>query len=102
MPTTIQAASEVSKRGSPAIRAASSARISATCRGKRAAMRASPCRRLVKICRKGMERNQLAAARELLDHGYGRPLQMVDVSLFAQEAHRTEPGRTRQHLRRGC
>jgi hypothetical protein len=35
---------------------------------------------LVKICRKGMERNQLAAARELLDRGYGRPLQMVDIS----------------------
>jgi len=33
---------------------------------------------LVKICRKGMERNQLVAARELLDRGYGRPLQMSE------------------------
>ena len=37
---------------------------------------------LVRICRKGTERNQLAAARELLDRGYGRPLQMIDASIM--------------------
>jgi hypothetical protein len=26
-----------------------------------------------------MERNQLAAARELLDRGYGRPVQAIDM-----------------------
>ena len=46
---------------------------------------------LVKICRKGMERNQLAAARELLDHGYGRPLQMVDVSLLRKKLTELSP-----------
>ena len=40
---------------------------------------------LVKICRKGMERNQLAAARELLDRGYGRPLQMIDASVLRKK-----------------
>ncbi len=40
---------------------------------------------LVKICRKGMERNQLAAARELLDRGYGRPLQMIDASILRKK-----------------
>lgn len=34
---------------------------------------------LVKICREGMERNKLAAARELLDRGYGRPVQAIDM-----------------------
>jgi hypothetical protein len=34
---------------------------------------------LVQICRKGLERNRLTAARELLDRGYGRPLQQLDV-----------------------
>ena len=40
---------------------------------------------LVKICRKGIERNQLAAARELLDRGYGRPLQMIDASVLRKK-----------------
>lgn len=34
---------------------------------------------LVRICKSGMERNQLAAARELLDRGYGRPVQAIDM-----------------------
>jgi hypothetical protein len=46
---------------------------------------------LVKICRKGMERNQLAAARELLDRGYGRPLQMIDASLMHKKLTELTP-----------
>jgi hypothetical protein len=46
---------------------------------------------LVKICQKGMERNQLTAARELLDRGYGRPLQMVDVSLLHKKLTELNP-----------
>jgi hypothetical protein len=46
---------------------------------------------LVKICRKGMERNQLVAARELLDRGYGRPLQMIDASLLRKKLTELTP-----------
>jgi hypothetical protein len=46
---------------------------------------------LVKICRKGMERNQLAAARELLDRGYGRPLQMIDASILRKKLTELSP-----------
>ena len=46
---------------------------------------------LVKICRKGIERNQLAAARELLDRGYGRPLQMIDASLLHKKLTELSP-----------
>jgi len=46
---------------------------------------------LVKICRKGMERNQLAAARELLDRGYGRPLQMIDASILRKKLNELTP-----------
>jgi len=46
---------------------------------------------LVKICRKGMERNQLAAARELLDRGYGRPLQMIDASVLHKKLNDLNP-----------
>jgi hypothetical protein len=46
---------------------------------------------LVKICRKGMERNQLAAARELLDRGYGRPLQMIDASMVHKKLSELTP-----------
>jgi hypothetical protein len=46
---------------------------------------------LVKICRKGMERNQLAAARELLDRGYGRPLQMIDASVLRKKLSELSP-----------
>src|ERR1700722_8359707 len=46
---------------------------------------------LVKICRKGMERNQLAAARELLDRGYGRPLQMIDASILHKKLNELTP-----------
>jgi hypothetical protein len=34
---------------------------------------------LVKICKTGLERNKLTAARELLDRGYGRPVQAIDM-----------------------
>jgi hypothetical protein len=46
---------------------------------------------LVRICKKGMERNQLVAARELLDRGYGRPLQMIDVSLLRKKLTELSP-----------
>jgi hypothetical protein len=46
---------------------------------------------LVKICRKGMERNQLAAARELLDRGYGRPVQMIDTSIVNKKLSEMSP-----------
>ena len=49
------------------------------------------CHTLVKICRKGMERNQLAAARELLDRGYGRPLQMIDASIMSKKLTELSP-----------
>jgi chemotaxis receptor (MCP) glutamine deamidase CheD len=34
---------------------------------------------LVKIARTGVERNRLAAANALLDRGYGRPVQAIDM-----------------------
>jgi chemotaxis receptor (MCP) glutamine deamidase CheD len=34
---------------------------------------------LVKIAKNGAERNKLVAARELLDRGYGRPVQAIDM-----------------------
>jgi hypothetical protein len=46
---------------------------------------------LVGICRKGMERNRLAAARELLDRGYGRPLQMIDASILTKKLNELTP-----------
>ena len=46
---------------------------------------------LVKICRKGAERNQLAAARELLDRGYGRPVQMIDASILHKKLNELTP-----------
>jgi hypothetical protein len=46
---------------------------------------------LVKICRKGMERNQLAAARELLDRGYGKPVQMLDASIVRKKLSEMSP-----------
>ena len=38
-----------------------------------------------------MERNQLAAARELLDRGYGRPLQMIDASVLRKKLNDLSP-----------
>ena len=38
-----------------------------------------------------MERNQLAAARELLDRGYGRPLQMIDASIMSKKLTELSP-----------
>jgi hypothetical protein len=38
-----------------------------------------------------MERNQLAAARELLDRGYGRPVQMIDASVLRKKLNELTP-----------
>jgi hypothetical protein len=46
---------------------------------------------LVQICRKGMERNRLVAARELLDRGYGRPIQMVDATVLTKKLNELTP-----------
>jgi hypothetical protein len=46
---------------------------------------------LVKICRKGKERNQLAAACALLDRGYGRPLQMIDAAMVHKKLDELTP-----------
>jgi hypothetical protein len=46
---------------------------------------------LVKICRGGQERNRLVAARELLDRGYGRPVQMIDASLIQKKLTELSP-----------
>jgi len=40
---------------------------------------------LVKICRNGVERNRLVAARELLDRGYGRPVQAIDMIMAGKK-----------------
>ncbi len=34
---------------------------------------------LVEICKTGLERNKLVAANAILDRGFGRPLQSLDV-----------------------
>jgi hypothetical protein len=46
---------------------------------------------LVKICRNGVERNKLVAARELLDRGYGRPVQMIEASLAHKKLNEMTP-----------
>ena len=46
---------------------------------------------LVQICRKGMERNRLVAARELLDRGYGRPVQMIDATVLTKKLNELTP-----------
>jgi hypothetical protein len=46
---------------------------------------------LVKIARSGMERNRLVAARELLDRGYGRPVQQIDALLLGKKLHELTP-----------
>jgi hypothetical protein len=46
---------------------------------------------LVKICRNGIEPNRLLAAREILDRGYGRPIQMIDASLVARKLSEMSP-----------
>jgi hypothetical protein len=40
---------------------------------------------LVRICKTGTERNKLVAAREILDRGYGRPVQMIDASVIQKK-----------------
>jgi hypothetical protein len=46
---------------------------------------------LVKIARSGQERNRLVAARELLDRGYGRPVQMLDAVLLGKKLNELSP-----------
>jgi Family of unknown function (DUF5681) len=46
---------------------------------------------LVAICRKGVERNRLAAAAALLDRGYGRPIQMIDASIMNKKLSELTP-----------
>ena len=40
---------------------------------------------LVEILQQGEERNRLVAAKELLDRGYGRPIQAVDMVLIGKK-----------------
>jgi Family of unknown function (DUF5681) len=46
---------------------------------------------LVKICKEGIERNRLSAARELLDRGFGRPLQSIDVLTLGRKLSELSP-----------
>src|SRR5262249_40416613 len=46
---------------------------------------------LVKICKEGMERNRLAAARELLDRGFGKSLQQIDLLTLGKRLSEMSP-----------
>jgi hypothetical protein len=46
---------------------------------------------LVKVARSGQERNRLVASRELLDRGYGRPVQMFDAMLLGKKLNELTP-----------
>jgi hypothetical protein len=46
---------------------------------------------LVKICRTGMERNKLVAAKELLDRGYGKSVTMIDASIAGKKLTELSP-----------
>jgi hypothetical protein len=46
---------------------------------------------LVKICKTGLERNKLTAARELLDRGYGRPVQAIDMLAAGKKLSELSP-----------
>jgi len=46
---------------------------------------------LVRICRHGKESNRLAAAREILDRGYGRPVQMIDAAIITKKLNEMTP-----------
>ncbi len=47
---------------------------------------------LVELCRKGKSENsRLAAARELLDRGYGRPVAMIDATVFSKKLNEMTP-----------
>ena len=41
--------------------------------------------KLVELLQKGEERSQLAAAKEILDRGFGRPLAPVDVMMVGKK-----------------
>jgi hypothetical protein len=46
---------------------------------------------LVQICKDGAERNRLAAASALLDRGYGKPAQVVDVLAMGKKLSELTP-----------
>jgi hypothetical protein len=46
---------------------------------------------LVVICKTGLERNRLVAAREILDRGYGRPVQMIDAIALGKKLSELTP-----------
>jgi hypothetical protein len=46
---------------------------------------------LVEICRNGAERNRLAAAAQLLDRGYGKPLAMIDLLTAGKKLNELTP-----------
>jgi hypothetical protein len=50
---------------------------------------------LVKIAKSGAERNQLVAARELLDRGYGRPVQAIDMVTAGKKLSELTPDELR-------
>jgi len=46
---------------------------------------------LVRICKEGAERNQLAAATALLDRGYGKPVQAIDMLAVGKKLSEMTP-----------
>jgi chemotaxis receptor (MCP) glutamine deamidase CheD len=46
---------------------------------------------IVEICKKGVERNRLAAAALLLDRGYGKPLQSLDLLAVGKKLSELSP-----------
>jgi len=46
---------------------------------------------LVRICKEGAERNRLAAATALLDRGYGRPVQAIDMLTVGKKLSEMTP-----------
>jgi hypothetical protein len=40
---------------------------------------------LVDICRCGSDRDRLAAATQILDRGFGKPLQMIDAAILTKK-----------------
>jgi hypothetical protein len=40
---------------------------------------------LVDICRCGSDRDRLTAATQILDRGFGKPLQMIDAAILTKK-----------------
>ena len=51
---------------------------------------------LVQICKGGQERNRLAAATALLDRGYGRPVQGIDMVAAGRKLSELSPAELAQ------